>query len=98
MDAPSAVSKCGAVQPPSAKPPVGSSPGPPGACMTPSRLVNVATMILRMLVSVQTRLRRSEDVSPPRRAGGPICRLGPRFRGDDDRGDKVTVKRSTYFP
>src|SRR5260370_31271270 len=51
MEAPSASSKWGAVQPPSVKPPVGSSCGPPGACMTPSRLVKVATTILRMVVS-----------------------------------------------
>src|ERR1700722_4054677 len=48
MAPPRAASKCGKVQPPNAKPPVGSSLGPPGACMTPSRLVKVATTILRI--------------------------------------------------
>src|SRR5215217_8164545 len=37
------------VQPPNAKPPPGSSSGPPGACMTPSRLMKVAALTLRMI-------------------------------------------------
>src|SRR5438105_3667399 len=50
MAPPSAASKCGKVQPPSANPPTGSSSGPPGACMTPSRLMKVETTIRRILV------------------------------------------------
>jgi hypothetical protein len=38
------VSSNGAVQPPNAKPPLESSSGPPGACITPSRLSIVVTI------------------------------------------------------
>src|SRR5215218_3169212 len=38
----------GAVQPPNRKPPVGSSSGPPGACMTPSRERKTAPVSLRI--------------------------------------------------
>src|SRR3954468_2748344 len=38
----------GAVQPPYWKPPVGSSSGPPGACMTPSSDRNTAPVSLRI--------------------------------------------------
>src|SRR5579859_2127403 len=41
-------SKYGAVQPPYVKPPLVSSSGPPGACMTPSSVIKVTTMILRI--------------------------------------------------
>src|SRR3984957_12712581 len=51
MAPPREASKWGWVQPPNAKPPLGSSLGPPGACMTPSRLVKVATVIRRMVAS-----------------------------------------------
>src|SRR5215211_3438377 len=37
-------------QPPWSKPPLGSSSGPPGACMTPSRVANVFTMSSRIAV------------------------------------------------
>ena len=39
-------SKCGTTQPPARKPPLVSSSGPPGACVTPSsvmKLVNVSS-------------------------------------------------------
>src|SRR5262245_10332065 len=38
-------SECGLVHPPYAKPPLVSSSGPPGACMTPSRETNSNTLI-----------------------------------------------------
>src|SRR5687767_7678259 len=38
----------GATQPPNRKPPVGSSSGPPGACMTPSSETNTAPVRLRI--------------------------------------------------
>src|SRR4051794_37433892 len=50
MTLPAASSKYGKVQPPYWKPPDVSSSGPPGACMTPSRLMNDRTMILRMML------------------------------------------------
>src|SRR6266446_4435525 len=42
------VSECGLVHPPYAKPPLVSSSGPPGACMTPSRETNSSTLIFLM--------------------------------------------------
>jgi hypothetical protein len=41
MNAPTVSSKYGTVQPPSEKPPLASSSGPPGACTTPSSDTNV---------------------------------------------------------
>src|SRR5713101_2990487 len=41
-------SECGLVHPPYAKPPLVSSSGPPGACMTPSREINSSTLIFLM--------------------------------------------------
>src|SRR5262245_54499031 len=41
MNAPNSASTCGTSQPPCENPPESSSPGPPGACMTPSRVRNV---------------------------------------------------------
>src|SRR5262249_10404999 len=41
-------SECGLVQPPYAKPPLVSSSGPPGACMTPSRETNSSTFTFLM--------------------------------------------------
>src|SRR6185312_5794708 len=76
MAAPSAWSKCGAVQPPSVKPDVGSSCGPPGACITPSRLVKVATMILRMIVLCFS--RGCDDLRT--RVGSRRRQAGDKFR------------------
>lgn len=39
----------GACQPPCVKPPLGSSAGPPGACATPSSVMNSVTMSLPMV-------------------------------------------------
>src|SRR3712207_5962994 len=50
MASPITSSQNGAFQPPRAKPPVGSSAGPPGACMTPSSETNVVTDSVRMAV------------------------------------------------
>src|ERR1700722_12383379 len=41
-------SECGLVHPPYAKPPLVSSSGPPGPCMTPSRETNSRTLIFLM--------------------------------------------------
>src|SRR5208282_6791798 len=41
-------SECGRIHPPYAKPPLVSSSGPPGACMTPSRETNSSTLTLLM--------------------------------------------------
>src|SRR5258708_6542688 len=40
--------ECGLVHPPYAKPPLVSSSGPPGACMTPSRETNSSTFTFLM--------------------------------------------------
>src|SRR5689334_15499396 len=48
MAAPLTASECGPVHPPYAKPPLVSSCGPPGACITPSRETNSSTMIFLM--------------------------------------------------
>src|SRR5580692_11376905 len=41
-------SECGLIHPPYAKPPLVSSSGPPGACMTPSRETNSSTLTFLM--------------------------------------------------
>jgi hypothetical protein len=41
-------SECGLTHPPYAKPPLVSSSGPPGACMTPSRETNSSTLTFLM--------------------------------------------------
>ena len=46
-------SKYPATQPPSSNPPVGSSCGPPGACMTPSRVIKLKTIIFLILFYLQ---------------------------------------------
>src|SRR5918996_5063400 len=48
-------------QPPCSKPPVGSSSGPPGACITPSRLTNVFTTSFLMAAPPWS----STDLTPP---------------------------------
>src|SRR5437868_7328725 len=48
MTASTCSSHNGAIQPPFWKPPVGSSLGPPGACITPSSEVKAAPTILRI--------------------------------------------------
>src|ERR1700733_7712001 len=40
--------ECGLIHPPHAKPPLVSSSGPPGACMTPSSETNSSTLIFLM--------------------------------------------------
>ncbi|GCC47391.1 hypothetical protein chiPu_0031510 [Chiloscyllium punctatum] len=45
MTSPVFSSNSGANQPPKLKPPIGSSCGPPGDCMTPSRLMKAPTTI-----------------------------------------------------
>src|SRR5580700_10010775 len=42
-------SECGLIHPPYAKPPLVSSSGPPGACMTPSRETNSSTLTFLMI-------------------------------------------------
>src|SRR5262245_66419122 len=42
-------SECGLVHPPYAKPPLVSSCGPPGACITPSRETNSSTFTFLMM-------------------------------------------------
>src|SRR5580704_9027102 len=41
-------SECGLIHPPYSKPPLVSSSGPPGACMTPSRETNSSTLTFLM--------------------------------------------------
>src|SRR6516165_4438524 len=43
------VSECGLIHPPHSKPPLVSSSGPPGACMTPSRETNSSTLTFFMI-------------------------------------------------
>src|SRR5579864_1495546 len=47
-------SECGPVHPPYAKPPLVSSSGPPGACMTPSRETNSSTLTFLMIEFLST--------------------------------------------
>jgi hypothetical protein len=58
-------------QPPCAKPPSGSSSGPPGACMTPSRVRNAFTTILGMLSSSTTNHTGPNRQAQRRRHGPP---------------------------
>src|SRR5258706_1376221 len=61
-NSPTAGSENGACQPPWVKVSLGSSSGPPGACITPSRVRNVWTV---RFISVQTKRRtETERVSP----------------------------------
>src|SRR5690349_7513392 len=53
MTAPRTSSEYGACHPPYAKPPLGSSSGPPPACMTPSRVTNSSTITFLMTVFLQ---------------------------------------------
>src|SRR6266508_5432225 len=48
MTVPITSSEYGACHPPYAKPPLVSSSGPPGACMTPSRVINSSTITFLM--------------------------------------------------
>src|SRR5215208_3022877 len=48
MAVPLTSSECGLIHPPYAKPPLVSSSGPPGACMTPSRETNSSTLTFLM--------------------------------------------------
>src|SRR6266404_9042528 len=50
-------SECGLVHPPYAKPPLVSSSGPPGACMTPSRETNSSTLIFLMTEFLSSSIR-----------------------------------------
>src|SRR5205807_8952720 len=56
-NSPTAGSRKGACQPPWVKVSLGSSSGPPGACITPSRVRNVCTV---SFMSVET-LRRTDS-------------------------------------
>src|SRR5215469_3881061 len=56
-------SECGLVHPPYAKPPLVSSSGPPGACMTPSRETNSSTISFLMT-----------EFLPVMVFGGPVAR------------------------
>src|SRR5580692_2491480 len=49
-------SECGLVHPPYAKPPLVSSSGPPGACVTPSREINSSTLIFLMTALLRVHL------------------------------------------
>src|SRR5437762_6826531 len=49
-------SECGLIHPPYAKPPLVSSSGPPGACMTPSRETNSSTLTFLMTDSFESYL------------------------------------------
>src|SRR5512141_2220870 len=50
---PRVASEYGAIHPPYAKPPLVSSSGPPGACMTPSRVMCSSTITLLMTEFLQ---------------------------------------------
>src|SRR5688500_18260804 len=59
---PNTSSKYGIDQPPNLNPPVGSSVGPPGACMTPSMETWAPTMIFRMVTLLCSGLGRTTRV------------------------------------
>src|SRR5688500_1292841 len=73
----------GATQPPKRNPPVGPSLGPPGACITPSRLTNAPVTIFRMGASfrvfIDATSRRGRDRRGPDgfRQSGPPDHIGP---------------------
>src|SRR5438132_2304484 len=70
-------------QPPCAKPPPLSSPGPPGACMTPSRVRKVLTIsfLISVVLSIGSRLESS-----PRQEETPQRRETHRKRVPDESG------------
>src|SRR5512141_419310 len=55
---PRIASEYGAIHPPYAKPPLVSSSGPPGACMTPSREICSSTITFRMMKLLSHLIRR----------------------------------------
>src|ERR1039458_5352756 len=63
-------SECGPIHPPYAKPPLVSSSGPPGACMTPSRETNSSTLTFLMRtprpVTLPDKSRAPSPAPPPR--------------------------------
>ena len=68
MAVPRTSSEYGLIHPPYAKPPLVSSSGPPGACMTPSREINSSTITFLMteflrVLSDLSNLRRTRSVS-----------------------------------
>src|SRR5579883_654828 len=69
---PSSPSKWGKVQPPSLKSPDVSSCGPPGACMTPSRLMKAERVIRRMAMSHFVWFRWPKDGSARRVPTGAL--------------------------
>src|SRR6478736_2693289 len=81
-------SKYGIDQPPCAKPPSVSSSGPPGACTTPSRLMNsLATIRIvrscRFVVPTVRRPQRRELIAAPRRPPWHAFRISIRVGGMD---------------
>src|ERR1700749_2288397 len=77
-NSPTAGSQNGACQPPCAKASLGSSSGPPGACITPSRVRNVWTV---SFMSMQTEQHTdSERVS---RRNGKTCGVTETPRAGD---------------
>src|SRR5271155_1420944 len=80
MAVPETESACGAVQPPYAKPPLVSSLGPPGDCMTPSREMNSSTFTFLMteflcVLSDLFNLRVSPFFDQPRNAKPAVLSL-----------------------
>src|SRR5687768_2298173 len=73
----------GMVQPPCSKPPSRSSSFPPGACTTPSRVMNSETMSFRMTFSPYLDDDRG-------RAGSTSCMRF--FREDGRRGETVVTR------
>src|SRR3954467_11440376 len=76
MAVPTSSSATGFCQPPCSKPLSASSSGPPGACMTPSSVRNVQTVISRMVRS----LRRGVDRTTVENSSAELtrrCGAGP---------------------
>src|SRR4029079_11304372 len=71
-------SECGLIQPPYAKPPLVSSSGPPGACMTPSSEANSSTLTFLM---TEVLLLPAHDQANG--SGGGAPRLGVPVLGAD---------------
>src|SRR5262245_49321617 len=87
--------KYGKLQPPCSKPPSRSSSGPPGACITPSRDMNVAIVTVPMHALLPGRQRVISSDCPGRRISSvtAVAPLGSRGGGEDAgrRGDELAA-------
>src|SRR3954453_5170792 len=94
-NSPTAGSANGACQPPWLKASLGSSSGPPGACITPSRVRNVCTV--SFMVMLTTRRRDSVRGSlAGRRSPSWLDELAQAFPAES--GDARVERRGQHLP